>query len=102
MHSTVVNAALSGLRASIAFLGVAHACFEGKKLAPWLALALARTYRDGVYEYLRLLASLPVHVPESVVPLGDRFDLEALQRAYDAKMAEIDALPPDHEACEVP
>jgi hypothetical protein len=101
-HSTILNAILQGARASVAFLGIAHACFEGTKLAPWLALALAQTYRDGAYEYLRLLASLPVHVPESVVPLADRYDLEALERAYHAKMAELDALPPEHESCEVP
>ena len=102
LHSTILAGLFDGVRAGAAVLGLAHAIFEGERLAPWLALALAETFRDGAYAHLRVLASLPINVPETIVPLADRYDLEALQRAYDARMTEIDALPVDHEACEVP
>jgi hypothetical protein len=101
LHSTILTGLLDGVRSSAAVLGLAHAIFEGDKLAPWLALALAETFRDGAYAYLRVLASLGVNVPETIVPLTDRYDIEALQQAYNARMAEIDALLPDHEECEV-
>jgi hypothetical protein len=80
VHSTIKRALLGGLRSSAAFLGIAAAVFEDRKLEPWLSLALAESYRDGLYQYMRLLASLPVHVPEVLVPAADRLDLAALQR----------------------
>lgn len=84
VHSTVKRCVVQGFRSSTASLGIVHAVVEGERPAPWLSLALAEVFREGLYEYLRLLASLPLHVPLDLVPLADRFDLQALQHEVEA------------------
>jgi hypothetical protein len=79
VHSTIKRCVVQGLRSSVALLGLVHALVEGNRPAPWLSLALAEVFRDGLYDSMRYLASLPVHVPIDLVPLADRFDLQALQ-----------------------
>jgi len=100
LHSTILAGLFDGVRSGAALLGVAHAVFEGVKLAPWLALTLAETFRDGAYAHLRVVASLPVSVPESIVPLADRYDLAALQRSVAHAEATLDAMG-ELERCEV-
>ena len=84
VHSTVKRCVVQGLRSSVALLGIIHAQMEGERPAPWLSLALAEVFRDGLYEYMRYLASLPLHVPADLVPATDRFDLQALQHEVEA------------------
>ncbi len=87
IHSTVKRCVLQGLRSSAAILGIVHALVEGERPEPWLSLALAEVFRDGLYEYMRYLASLPLHVPTDLVPLTARFDLQALQHEVEAAEA---------------
>lgn len=101
LHSTILAGLYAGTCSSVAMLGIAHAVFEGAKLSPWLALALAETFRDGAYAHLCVMASLPVNVPEAIVPLADRYDLDALQRAVAQAEAALDATG-DIDSCEVP
>jgi hypothetical protein len=84
VHSTIRRIFLDYFRCTVALLAMSHAIFAGRKLEPWLAFALAEKYRDGLYAYLRYWASLDMHVPESIVPLTDRLDLQALQAEIDA------------------
>jgi hypothetical protein len=84
VHSTVKRCVVQGLRSSAALLGIVHAMMEGERPEPWLSLALAEVFRDGLYEYMRYLASLPLHVPMDLVPLAERFDLRALQHEVEA------------------
>lgn len=94
VHSTVKRSLLGGFRSSVAMAAIGHATFQRRRLEPWLALALAETYRDEFYWSVRLFASLPldVAVPESVVPLHDRFDLAQLQAEVEAKEFFWDSL----------
>lgn len=73
------SALRSSLRAPAAFLGLAHALLSDTHPEPWLAHALAETYRSEMREYLRLLA-LTAHVPEAVLPAAERFDVAAIVR----------------------
>jgi hypothetical protein len=86
IHSTVKRGLLGAFRSTIAIAAIGHATFQKRRLEPWLALALAEVYRDELYWSVRVFASLPleVTVPESVVPLHDRFDLERLQAEVEA------------------
>jgi hypothetical protein len=86
VHSTTKRSLLGALRASIALMAISHAVFHEQRLEPWLALALAESYRDEFYQCVRFYASLPIdiEVPESVVPLHDRFDLAHLQAEVEA------------------
>lgn len=87
IHSTFKRSLLGGFRSTVALAAIGHAGFQKRRLEPWLALALAESYRDELYWFVRLFASLPldVAVPESVVPLEDRFDLERLQAEVEAQ-----------------
>jgi hypothetical protein len=87
--SEIKLAVLRGTMSSAALLGLSHAVLTEAKLDPWLALALAEHYRDGLRSYLGFLAGLPVHVPESVLPLAERLDIEALQQRVEMAEAEI-------------
>ena len=85
-HSTVKRSLLGGFRASVALMAISHAVFEARRLEPWLALALAEIYRDELYLATRLYASVPtdIEIPESIVPLHDRLDLDRLQAEVQA------------------
>lgn len=86
IHSTLKRALLGNMRASVAMIAIFHAVFQRRRLEPWLALALAETFRDELYLGLRWMASMPVgaDVPESVVPRDDRYDLAQLDREMEA------------------
>jgi hypothetical protein len=91
--SAVQLATLSGLRSSVAGLAIAHAAFVNRSLEPWLGQRLAEVYTEGLYEYLRLLASVPpISVPDDLVPLDQRIDLAALQDAHAAALKDLDDL----------
>lgn len=84
---------LSGLESTAASLALTHAMLGRRKLDAWVALALVEIYRMGLYESLRLLASLPeIHVPDSVVPMAERLDIAALQQQVHAAHALWDQL----------
>ena len=81
---TVIEAMLGTFTAQAAMFGLLHALFPGSKVRPQLAKYLAETYRDGMRGYLRVLASIPqASVPPSIVPLEDRYDINALKRRHD-------------------
>jgi hypothetical protein len=93
LHSRVKAGVLEGALSSAAFLGIAHAVFSKRKPEPWLALALAERYRNGLREYLRVLASLEeVSVPKELMPPNERLDMRALQREVDEANERIERL----------
>jgi hypothetical protein len=80
------RAMLSGLKGTAAHYAISHAIDEKQRLPRWLAESLARAYRDGSREYLRLLASDPrARVSENMIPVGERIDLDAMR----AEAAEL-------------
>lgn len=71
---------LAGIRASVAMMAIASAVFTEKAIEPWLARALCERWRDGLRDYMALVASLPgANVSFELVPLDARIDLSALQ-----------------------
>lgn len=74
------RALLSGLKGTAAHYAISHALYEKMRLARWLAEGLARAYRDGSREYLRLLASDPrADVSENMIPVNERIDLDVMR-----------------------
>jgi hypothetical protein len=91
--SVVLRANFEGLRGGVASLAVAHAILASRRPEPWLALKLAETYKIGLYEYLRLVASIPgIFVAERVVPFSDRFDLNKVSEDHAAALRAMDEL----------
>ena len=91
--SVVLRANFEGLRGAVASLAIAYAVLRGRRPAPWLAQRLAETYRDGLFEYARLLASIPgVVVSERVVPRSEHIDLEKLGVEHAEAMRRMDEL----------
>jgi hypothetical protein len=86
IHSTIKRSLLGNMRAWVATAAISHAVFQGRHLEPWLALALVEAFRDELYLAMRWFASLPVgaDLPESVVPLHDRFNLTQLAAEVEA------------------
>jgi hypothetical protein len=91
------------------FLAIASAGLTGRKLAPWLARAIAERWVQGLRGQLALLASFPgTHVDEDLIPRDQRLDLEAFVRENaeanaamdqfhrDADEANVDVYAPDH------
>jgi hypothetical protein len=69
-----------GFRADVCGLVLLSAIARGAPLPPWLSLALVERLILGTRDRLRLIASIPgIAVPEDVVPLHERFDLQALE-----------------------
>ena len=60
-------------------LGIAEALLRGSALEPWLALALAERFRDGLREYLKFAAGF-AHVSIGIIAPEDRLDFACLQR----------------------
>ncbi len=88
----ILRAVLGGRRANASFIAVLSAPLMTSQVAPWVRLALVEGLRDGLRDYMRLIASTPgAGVPEDVVPLEERLDLEALEREYQRNRARLDA-----------
>jgi hypothetical protein len=91
--SVVLRAIFEGLRSGVASLAIAHAILASRRPSPWLALKLAETYKGGLYEYLRLVASIPgIVVADRVVPVRDRFDLNKVGEDHTAALRAMDEL----------
>jgi hypothetical protein len=66
-----------GASSTVCLLALAEIAGSAKKPPQWIVEAIVERWVDGLYQFLRLLASIPGQtIPESVVPLNDRFDLE--------------------------
>jgi hypothetical protein len=76
--------ALGGaLRAGLCALAIARAIEQGVTLEPWLARALVERFIVGVHAHLCLLAALPgVAVPDTVLPVTERLDLDAIAERH--------------------
>jgi hypothetical protein len=72
-------------------MAILSAIIAETAIAPWLARALCERWRDGLREYLTLLASAPgAHVSEDLVPLDARLDLPSLlARSSDARARDV-------------
>ncbi len=91
--SVVLRANFDALRGGVASLAIAHAILDSRRPEPWLALKLAETYRTGLYEYLRLVASIPgIVVSDSVIPINDRLDLYKVSEEHSAALRTMDEL----------
>jgi hypothetical protein len=99
--SEVRLAFLARMEATAAFLSISHAMFHRTLLQPWIALALAERYRDGLHASLAIWASIfPDAVPESIIPASERMIPEAIARRTEeanitllALVAQADAAP---------
>lgn len=82
---------LAGIRATVAMTAIVSAISHGNTLEPWLARALCERWRDGLRDYLTLLASLPgANVSPELVPLDARLDLSAMHaRASEARARDV-------------
>lgn len=70
---------LDGLRGEVAALGLLCAAYRKTPVAPWMARELIRYMAKGVYESVRLLASIPeLKVSDADFPVADRLDLSAI------------------------
>jgi hypothetical protein len=74
-----VNLALLGLvRAGACLLAVERVLLDALRPARWLAAAVVDRWATGMWEWLRLVASLPgTRVPFDIVPGDQRLDLRA-------------------------
>jgi len=97
--STIQRGILSGMRSSVAGIAIGHALFSARRLDPWMAQHLAQSYRDGLFQYVRVLAAFPfVNIPEEVLSLDERLDLRALEVSHSAATEAIDLLAVQAEA----
>jgi hypothetical protein len=82
---------LAGIRATVAMTAILSAISHGNSLEPWLARALCERWRDGLRDYLTLLASVPgANVSPELVPLDARLDLSAMHaRASEARARDV-------------
>lgn len=80
LHPTVKEMMLKAARVDICFLAVTYVLMAHRRPEPWLSMALADTMLDGIYQQLRLLASIPAaDVPADVVPMADRLDAATIE-----------------------
>lgn len=91
----VAELLLGSGRGGVAGLGVLYALpgIAAGEEDPVRVRALARIWRDGSYDGLRLIASIPLAgVPESAVPASDRLDLDAIARSVEASRERVAAM----------
>ncbi|MGH7603941.1 MAG: hypothetical protein ACRENK_08070 [Gemmatimonadaceae bacterium] len=93
--SKVQQALFDGLRSVVASLALAHAVvrrFKGVELERWLAQRLVEIYQEGLFEYLRLLASMPgIIVSPRIVPPAKRFNVQQLCAEHERALRAIDS-----------
>jgi hypothetical protein len=76
---------LQGMRADVYVLAIVQAVAAGKRLDPWLALAIVENLVACQRDRVRLLASLPgVAVPEDVISVAERIDFDQAERESEA------------------
>jgi len=82
---------LACVRATVAMTAIVSAILRGSTVEPWLARALCERWRDGLRDYLALVASLPgAKVSFELVPLDARLDLSAVQtRSVEARARDV-------------
>lgn len=103
MPAEVALAVFEGLRGEVALLALLHFVATGERPEPWVSRALAETWIKSRREYLRLLASLPGScVVESLISAGERFNIDALERAAAQAASQIDARFREAERSAVP
>jgi hypothetical protein len=97
--SDVRLAFLERLESSASLLGIFQAMVCRTRVEPWLALALAEKFRDGLRAHLCLLAAMSTSlgipeglIPETLVPRSARLDLGALERRRQAADDRLNAL----------
>jgi hypothetical protein len=92
----VARRLLGGLRASVCYLvlawGLLDERFDTNAVERWLSQALGERWVNGLHDYLELIASLPLGVPESVIPAHERLDLQALTKEAEAVQLRLKGL----------
>jgi hypothetical protein len=83
----VMRAVSANVRGLAALLALMSACVDDRRPEPWLANTLADRANDGLFDGVRLLASLPSNLSLSLDV--ERFDLVELQRQAEEADADV-------------
>jgi hypothetical protein len=79
----MLEAALSGFRAALCFVALADVGLSKRRLSPWLAKLVVRTWIEEQRSFLRLPAmSRGDEVPEDVLPKHQRLDEATVLREH--------------------
>lgn len=82
---------LAMYQSSVASLGLAETVHHKRVLDTWISRTLCERIRDGLKQFVTLVASLPgATVPESVVPSAERMDIASIYEQHRISRAKAD------------